>query len=154
MRTLAECRVARETDSLRDALVAQRRPGRRTGAIMVVNDAGELTGIFTDSDLARLLEAKRDEAINGPIANVMTRQPSRVVSDSPLPTAFDMLVARNISELPVVDDQQRPVGLIDITDIVGIVREEGDVAPADPGPAVLKLVAPPAKKPRRRKRRS
>ena len=44
--------------SVRDALVAESRPGRRTGAIMVVDEAGRLVGIFTDSDLARLLEAQ------------------------------------------------------------------------------------------------
>ncbi len=143
MRPIGECRVALETASLREALVAQRRPGRRTGAIMVVNGAGQLSGFFTDSDLARLLEAKRDGAIDQPISEVMTRSCSSIEIDSPLAAACDLLVGRKISELPVVDSDGRPVGLVDITDIVGIVRDEPEATVVDPGPAVLKLVPPP-----------
>jgi arabinose-5-phosphate isomerase len=152
MRPIGECRVALETTCLREALVAQRRPGRRTGAIMVVNDAGQLSGIFTDSDLARLLEAKRDSAIDRPISEVMTRSCSSIAFDSPLSAACDLLVGRKISELPVVDADGKPVGLVDITDIVGIVRDEPEATVADAGPAVLKLVAPP--QPRRMRPRS
>ena len=43
-------------------------PGRRTGATMLVA-AGRLSGIFTDSDLARLFEQRRDENLDGPIAS-------------------------------------------------------------------------------------
>ena len=47
---------------------------------MVVDEAGLLVGIFTDSDLARLLEANRDAAIDGPLADVMTRSPATVTT--------------------------------------------------------------------------
>ena len=52
--------MAKESQKLRETLVAQSRPGRRTGAIMIVDENDRLVGIFTDSDLARLLEANRD----------------------------------------------------------------------------------------------
>ncbi len=57
MRPLAECRLANDCQSVRDVLIHVGRPGRRTGATMLTNASGELSGIFTDSDLARLLEA-------------------------------------------------------------------------------------------------
>ena len=56
MRPLAECRVADQTHAVRNVLVHVSRPGRRTGAIMLVDGDGSLTGLFTDSDLARILE--------------------------------------------------------------------------------------------------
>jgi len=56
-----------KVETLRETLVAQSRPGRRTGAIMITDAVGMLVGIFTDSDLARLLEGKRDAAIDGPL---------------------------------------------------------------------------------------
>jgi len=124
MRPLAQCRLARESQTLRETLVAQSRPGRRTGAIMVTGDAGQLVGIFTDSDLARLLEANRDAAIDGPLADVITRAPSTISVGELLTTACDILSRRKISELPVVDATGRPVGLIDITDVVSVPREE------------------------------
>ena len=38
--------------------------------------------------------------------------------------AIEILVERKISELPVVDDQRRPLGLIDITDVVGLLPHD------------------------------
>ena len=125
MRPLAQCRVALATQTLRETLVGQSRPGRRTGAIMVVDEAGVLVGVFTDSDLARLLEANRDAAIDGPLADVMTESPATTAMGELLSTACELLSRRKISELPVIDQAGKPVGLIDITDVVGISPEEG-----------------------------
>ena len=129
MRPVVECRLAQSNQSVREALVHESRPGRRTGAIMVVDEAGRLAGIFTDSDLVRLLERKRDQAIDGPIAAVMTPSPTTVTVGTRLSAACEILADRKISELPVVDSDGKPVGLIDITDVVAI-------GPADkvPGP--------------------
>jgi arabinose-5-phosphate isomerase len=124
MRPLAQCRLAMATQTLRETLVSQSRPGRRTGAIMITDAAGALVGIFTDSDLARLLEAGRDTAIDSPLADVMTRSPACVTAGELLPAACDLLSRRKISELPVVDQAGKPLGLIDITDIVGLEPEE------------------------------
>jgi arabinose-5-phosphate isomerase len=118
MRPVAECRLARSDQSVREALVHESRPGRRTGAIMIVDATGRLAGIFTDSDLARLLEHKRDQAIDGPIADVMTAAPTTVTIGTRLAVACEILAERKISELPVVDDNHQPVGLIDITDMI------------------------------------
>jgi arabinose-5-phosphate isomerase len=120
MRPIEQCRVARDTQTLRETLVGQSRPGRRTGAIMIVDPAGRLVGIFTDSDLARLLEANRDQAIDGPLADVMTRSPAAIERGQFLPAACEVLSRRKISELPVVDQAGCPIGLIDITDVVGV----------------------------------
>jgi arabinose-5-phosphate isomerase len=123
MRPLVQCRVARASQTLRETLVGQSRPGRRTGAIMVVDEAGLLVGVFTDSDLARLLEANRDAAIDGSISDVMTRAPATVTIGELLSAACEMLSRRKISELPVVDQAGRPIGLIDITDVVGLAPD-------------------------------
>lgn len=123
MRPLAQCRLARERQTLRETLVHQSRPGRRTGAIMISDDAGRLVGIFTDSDLARLLEAKREAVIDGPLSDIMTREPETVAAGQPLSAACEILARRKISELPVVDADGRPLGLIDITDVVSAEPE-------------------------------
>jgi arabinose-5-phosphate isomerase len=128
MRPLAQCRLASTQQTLRETLIGQSRPGRRTGAIMVVDAAGTLVGLFTDSDLARLLEANRDAAIDGPLADVMTRQPTTIAVGSLLSVACEMLSRRKFSELPVVDAAGKPLGLIDITDLVG-------VEPSEPAPS-------------------
>lgn len=124
MRSLAECRVAADSERVRDVFVAASRPGRRTGAIMLTDADGRLSGIFTDSDLARLLEHRHDQAIDEPIRDLMTARPTTVVSGMELPKAVDILASRKISELPVVDTDGRPLGLLDITDVVALLPHE------------------------------
>jgi arabinose-5-phosphate isomerase len=125
MRPLTECRVARDSQSVREVFAELRRPGRRTGAILLVDEDGRLSGIFTDSDLARLFEARRDEAFDQPISQVMTSSPRTVPSGSMLADAVAILAELKISELPVVDPAGMPVGLLDVTDVVGMIPEEG-----------------------------
>ncbi|HRX82149.1 MAG TPA: CBS domain-containing protein, partial [Pirellulaceae bacterium] len=104
----------------------------RTGAIILTDQSGRLTGIFTDSDLAKLLETKRDHALDGPIAALMTKHPTTVVVGTRMRRAIEILGERKISELPVVNDQGKPVGLIDITDVVAFESPTRSTAQAVP----------------------
>ena len=151
MRPLADCRVAQANQTLRSALVNQSRPGRRTGAIMVVDAKGKLAGIFTDSDLARLLETRREASIDQPISAVMTKNPKSVLAGTLLPVACEILAAKKISELPVVNVAGKPLGLIDITDIVATSGSRETRKAAASGPVVLKLVGSPRGKPKKEK---
>ncbi len=136
MRPLSQCRVASHDRTIRDVLVDVSMPGRRTGAIMLVDDAGRLSGIFTDSDLARLFERRRDGDLDAPARNVMTADPLSVTLGSPMTDAVALIVERKISELPVVDPNQQPVGLIDVTDVVGLLPKESVAGTAEETPAV------------------
>lgn len=140
MRQLTDCRVAECSDTVRQVFVRRRAPGRRTGAIMVVDPQRILRGIFTDSDLARLFEARRDAALDGSIREVMTKNPASVPSGSMMTDAVEIMGERKISELPVVDSEGRPLGLLDVTDIVALFPE-GSVAGESSRPE--KSVGPP-----------
>lgn len=93
------------------------------GAVNVVNGDGKLAGIITDGDLRRSLQriaAKDIEFANLTCDELMTRAP---VVATPEMLAFDALRLMEerpsqISVLPVVDDQQKCVGLIRLHDIV------------------------------------
>lgn len=122
MRPLDECRLAHDNQSVRDVFAEVHRPGRRSGAILLVDAEGRLSGIFTDSDLARLFESRRDEAFDQPISQVMTARPRTVPRGSMLADAVAILAELKISELPVVDEEGAPIGLLDITDVVGMMR--------------------------------
>ena len=124
MRLRHQCRIANEGSTVREIFVELSRPGRRSGAIMLVDNADRLTGLFTDSDLARLFESRRDSALDSPIHHVMTRTPIHVTAGSLLTDAVAILAERKLSELPVVAEDQSPVGLLDVTDIVSLLPEE------------------------------
>ena len=127
MRRLESCRVAPEEKTVREVLVGVSLPGRRTGAVMLVDSQGRLSGIFTDSDLARLFEQRRDPQLDIPISRVMTSGPLNVRLGMLVTEAVDIMAAKKISELPVVDTAGRPAGLIDITDVVGLLPQEEQV---------------------------
>jgi arabinose-5-phosphate isomerase len=121
MRPLQQCRFATAEERVRDVLVRLSSPGRRTGAIMVTDNDGALVGIFTDSDLARILERRQEAVLDGSLGDVMTTSPRCISSGSVIAEALEMLAERKISELPVVDAAHCPIGLIDITDVVGLL---------------------------------
>lgn len=123
MRSIHECRIASSKVSIRAMLVDAAKPGRRSGATMLVDDQQRLEGIFTDSDLARLLEQRRDCDLDTCISDLMTKSFSAIQSGARLADAIDIMVQRKISELPVVNTEDRPVGLIDITDVLGLDHE-------------------------------
>jgi arabinose-5-phosphate isomerase len=124
MRPLPECRVAGANQTIRQVLVSSTRPGRRSGAIMLLDGDGRLAGLFTDSDLARLIERRSDAALDGPIAAAMVKSPTTVQSGDRMSVAIEILSERKFSELPVVDEHGRPLGMIDVTDVVGMLPEQ------------------------------
>lgn len=120
MRPLAECRLASAGLTAREVLVTCSRPGRRSGAIMLVDDAGRLVGLFTDSDLARVFERREEGSLDQPITGLMAPRPTTIQSGSKTAGAVELLAQRKFSELPVVDADGKPVGMIDVTDVVGL----------------------------------
>jgi arabinose-5-phosphate isomerase len=124
MRPIKRVRVARLTETVREVFSQHGMPGRRSGAVLIVDMTERLVGIFTDSDLAKLFERGRDDQIDWPISRVMTADPVQVTVGASIAEAIDALKARKISELPVVDRGGRPVGLVDVTDLIGVAPEE------------------------------
>jgi arabinose-5-phosphate isomerase len=119
MRRDSELRIAKTTDTVREVFARARHAGRRTGAVMLVDESGKLAGLFTDSDLARLFERRADDCFDGPVAAVMTRNPLTVHRGARMEEAVALMRQRKISELPVIDNVGTPVGLLDITDLIG-----------------------------------
>lgn len=134
MRRDEELRVASASATVREVFVMASSQPRRTGAIILIDDEGRLCGLFTDSDLARLFEQRRDAALDRPIAEVMTTRPLTIQPGLRLLEAIEIFREYKISELPVVDEERRPVGLLDITDLLGQVPAEAP--PVVPYPRV------------------
>lgn len=118
MRPIHECRVAPDTETVRQIFVRHRLPGRRSGAVLLTDQNGALSGIFTDSDLARLFEGHHDSLLDKPISEVMTQSPTTVMQGSKMLDAVAVMARKKISELPVLDETRLPLGMIDITDVV------------------------------------
>ena len=120
MRTGPHVRTARPEETVREVFVRLGGARRRSGAVLVVDPEGRLLGIFTDSDLARLFEHRREALLDRSIGDVMTRGAVVATAGASIAEAVDLLRSRKLSELPVVDPQGRLLGLVDVTDLIGL----------------------------------
>lgn len=89
----------------------------RAGAASVVNKAGRLSGIFTDGDLRRHLEADTNLSVRK-VKEVMTKNPITISPQRLAVEALRILEERKIDELPVVDKNRRSVGMLDVQDVL------------------------------------
>jgi arabinose-5-phosphate isomerase len=104
--------------TVEEALRAAAEVARRPGAIVLVDRAsGRLTGLFTDGDLRRLV-LKDARALGRAVSEVMTRTPRTLGEDALVRDAVRMVREHRSDEIPVVDGAGRPVGVLDVQDLV------------------------------------
>jgi arabinose-5-phosphate isomerase len=89
----------------------------RAGSAAVVDKQGKLSGIFTDGDLRRHL-ASDSSLTSRRIREVMTKNPAVVSPGMLAAEAMRILQDKRIDEVPVVDGAGRPVGLVDVQDLL------------------------------------
>ncbi len=90
---------------------------KRYGVSGVVDAEGKLTGIFTDGDLRRLVQTG-ESFLDKRAAEVMTPNPKTVYADMMAKACLELLETWRITQLMVCDEEQRPVGIVHIHDLV------------------------------------
>ena len=114
------------TETVRAALEHGAEAGRRPGALLVVDPKdGSLAGIFTDGDLRRLVRADAAK-LDAPIADVMTKSPRALQRSALARDAAIMIQEHRQDEIPVVDEHNRPIGLLDVQDLIAMRLVEQD----------------------------
>lgn len=91
----------------------------RSGAVTIVDEQGKLLGIFTDGDLRRHLSQGLDIKTTS-IKTWMTPHPVTIRPEQLAVEAIPLLKEKQIDELPVVDNHGRPVGMLDIQDLLAV----------------------------------
>lgn len=115
MRTSDANPIVEDRMCLKDVLI--RITSAHAGAASVVDGDGVLIGIFTDGDLRRHLE--EDPTILGkPVSGLMTRRPKTIRTGKMAVEALRIMKDLRIDEIPVVDDHGRPVGMLDVQDLI------------------------------------
>jgi len=104
-----------ETAPIKDAILEI--TSKRLGTTCVLGNDGTLSGIITDGDLRRLLEKTLDIA-NLTAADVMTRKPKTIVKEYLASFAIQQMENFKITSLIVVDEQNRPEGILHLHDLV------------------------------------
>jgi arabinose-5-phosphate isomerase len=117
MRTGEDCPVVAASVRLSECYEAILKAPRRAGASAVVDAAGVLVGIVTQGDFFRLFKS-REQAADLPVERAMTHSPKRVRQDELVMSALELMRQHGIDEMPVVDDAERLVGMIDVQDVI------------------------------------
>ena len=107
--------IVSDKASLKEALVEMTQ--KKLGMTTIVNESGELAGIFTDGDLRRALDTGTD-IHHMKVMEVMSRNPKTIKSNTLAVEALNMMESYKITSLIVLDPVRKPVGIIHIHDIL------------------------------------
>lgn len=117
MRTGPECPTVSLAATLGACYKAILAAPRRAGAAAIIDENRKLIGIITHGDFFRLFQSP-ERLADCPVGDVMTRSPKRIGMNARVNDALQLMRKHAIDELPVVDDDGRLVGLIDIQDLL------------------------------------
>jgi len=109
--------VVRADAPLREAVAVMTRTEGRPGATSVIDARGKLVGIFTDGDLRRLVELGSCD-FERPVSTAMGKGARTIDPDELASTAVEMLREQQIDQIPVIDEKGRPIGLLDVQDLL------------------------------------
>ena len=98
---------------LRDALLVLREQHR--GVLLICCD-DKLVGILTERDVVRILFQGVD--LDGPVSEHMVEHPTTVCKTDSIALAVRCMADNGYRRLPVVDEADRPVGIVDVDGIV------------------------------------
>lgn len=103
--------------SVRAAAVAM--ANQQVGAILVVDDKGLLTGLFTERDVLNRVVAKGLDPDKTPLSAVMTEKLLTATPDKPLSHALHMMFEGGFRHVPVVENG-KPLGMVSARNALGL----------------------------------
>ncbi|MCK8824279.1 KpsF/GutQ family sugar-phosphate isomerase [Fuchsiella alkaliacetigena] len=87
------------------------------GAASIIDDNGKLIGIITDGDVRRSLEESPD-LLSLKAEEVMVVDPVTITADKMAVEAVKIMQEREINDLPVVNQEQEPIGMLNFQDLL------------------------------------
>lgn len=107
--------VVTENDSFQDVIKIISE--YKLGMSMIVSSSGQLSGVLTDGDIRRTV-IKYDNTSNLCVKDVMTSNPKRITEDAYAASALNLMEKYSITALAVVDENNIPVGVIHVHDLL------------------------------------
>lgn len=117
--------LVQEDASLADVL--QVLKGNKVGCVIVTNEDGMMTGIFSERDVVLKLNHHDLRLHETDISQLMTPKPQSAKLTTTLAFALNMMSQGGYRHIPIIDDEGCPIGIISVKDIVDyIVRNVVD----------------------------
>jgi CBS domain-containing protein len=106
------------------AVAAERMHQRAVGTLVVVNDTDQVVGIVTDRDLVSRVLAKGRNPMDTSVGEIMTVGPKTVSEQTSIESALLIMRSGKFRRIPVVERDNKLVGLITLDDILMLLAEE------------------------------
>jgi CBS domain-containing protein len=94
----------------------------RIGCLLVTRDE-HLVGIFTERDVLYRVVAERRDARTTRVGDVMTEDPESLPVDAEIAWAVNRMSLGGFRHVPLVDGENRPVGILSVKDVVSYLAE-------------------------------
>src|SRR5579862_5459866 len=107
----------------REAIATMQK--HRIGCMLVVQK-GQLVGILSERDIVLRLPSQNFDPGALAVEALMTRDPDVLQMDDIVAFAMNRMHVSGYRHIPVVDDDERPVGIISIKDLIRYAVEELD----------------------------
>lgn len=109
-------------ESVREA--ARRMDQYGVGTLVVQEDGQTLLGILSDRDIAIRCVARDLDPDTDTVGDVMTSPVRSVEEATPIEDALALMAAAGVRRLPVVDEDERVIGILSVDDVLGLLSEE------------------------------
>jgi CBS domain-containing protein len=96
--------------------IAQRMDRQAIG-YFPVSDRGRLVGIITDRDIVCRVVADARDPVTTKVRDAMSKAVAYYFADDDLPTAVQLMEQNRIRRIPVLDHEERLVGVLSFTDV-------------------------------------
>ena len=107
--------VLNEQATLRDAIDSIQK--YHIGCILLEKDK-KITGIFTERDIVQNIVGNRHNLEKECVSDYMTKSPDVLHLKDPIAFALNKMISGGYRHIPIVDKNEKPVGLISMQDII------------------------------------
>ena len=124
-----KCGTMSEDQSIKDLI--KKLHEDRSNFIVVVNGDGRVAGIATENDLMKLMKLQPfpgmqavvnenigEDTFNQPVSGIMTKDPKRVKNTATTKDVLHAMISQEVRYLLVVDDENRPIGYVRLSDVM------------------------------------
>ena len=106
----------KETDTVRAAIDELRK--RHIGCVLVSGTDGRLSGVFSERDILQKVILDNCDHLDSAVRDFMTRNPVTIDFTASMGYSLSLMSMGGFRHLPIVDEDNYPVGIISVKDIV------------------------------------
>jgi len=95
---------------------------KNIGSVIIVDEAGKITGLFTERDVLNRVACQIKDLSKAKIAKYMTVAPTVLKPDTTVAHALNQMAVNGFRHLPLVDGENHPVGVVSFRDVVAYIE--------------------------------